>query len=884
MRIHNQVEHKSGIPLGGIGTGSIEILPDGYFHDWEIFNTGIWSPRQPMKCRGKQFDLDPDALSFYVRTALKNGSDDIKIRRLGMRTDQNELYSLGWVKNIQAIDYKAEFPIADLDYIDDSLPITIKSSIFSPFVPHDAKTSGTPGFYITFTVKNNTDHQVDVSLLSTLRNPLAFDAKDRKLSNSITHTDTTTSLTMRTTASLRCPTLLGSMSLSVTGGEASWIATDYKEFFKGYHTNGVDYRAFASVFHDFRNRGKLPNLGENASDPSKLMRMVPIDVNKKKELVNSFKSYAFSDFVVKRYLEIDPKILEDVGGINSLLDSVKHQLNRLAGLTRSHSNWGDGALCSSIILQPKEEKEVSFVLSWFFPNHLSKNGEIIGHMYENWFSDSEAVNKFLVSNYSGIRVKVRGFASNLYNTSYDSDLADAWSSQLTTLIKCTWWLKNSEFAVWEGLGCCGFHTTDITYQGSFNILALFPELQQKQMVMGARFQRDDGRVHHLFAPERGLERVDHGFDRVDMNPQFVLLTCRDYLWTNNKEYLNELWPHIVSAMENTLLLDADGDGLPDTDTRRNTYDCWNFFGTPSYIASLWLASLKAGILMAKAMGNKEYEDKWVAILQKGITAFEQKLWNGKYFSLWVDKKRRDECCMADQMDGEWFANLIGIGNCISKERIVDALKIIYQNNFTFENGLINAVYPEKQNPMFPTYCNIQATANWTGIEYSIASMMIDFGLVKEGINIVKSIHDRYLRSGRFFNHVECGDHYYRAMSSWAILLAVTGFKIDIPNETLSLSPIYSEKDMNAPWVASSGWGQFKISGKQFALSCLSGNISFRKFAIKLKKGIKITNSASIEINSKKIQASVSEKDGFQNFEFQNKISLTVGEILTITIN
>ncbi|MBD3240501.1 MAG: hypothetical protein GF331_07935, partial [Chitinivibrionales bacterium] len=33
----------SGIPLGGIGTGAVEIRDDGCFHDWSIFNNAAWA-------------------------------------------------------------------------------------------------------------------------------------------------------------------------------------------------------------------------------------------------------------------------------------------------------------------------------------------------------------------------------------------------------------------------------------------------------------------------------------------------------------------------------------------------------------------------------------------------------------------------------------------------------------------------------------------------------------------------------------------------------------------------------------------------------------------------------------------------------------------------
>ena len=45
--MHSQIEQASGLPLGGLGTGSVEIRPDGYFHEWQVFNAGAWAPGQP---------------------------------------------------------------------------------------------------------------------------------------------------------------------------------------------------------------------------------------------------------------------------------------------------------------------------------------------------------------------------------------------------------------------------------------------------------------------------------------------------------------------------------------------------------------------------------------------------------------------------------------------------------------------------------------------------------------------------------------------------------------------------------------------------------------------------------------------------------------------
>lgn len=216
-------------------------------------------------------------------------------------------------------------------------------------------------------------------------------------------------------------------------------------------------------------------------------------------------------------------------------------------------------------------------------------------------------------------------------------------------------------------------------------------------------------MHHFFTPD--LSGVDDGYDRVDMNPQFVLLVCRDYLWTGDREYLARMWPHIEKAMDNTQLLDGDGDGLPDHDTRANTYDAWAMQGTPAYIASLWLAALKAAVRMAQDLGAQDRAAAWEALLEKGSKAFVEKLWNGRYFSLWADGDKRDDCCMTDQIDGQWYARLLGLGNFLPQDKIDTATDCILSENFRPESGLVNASYPAQATPTLYTWkmCRWRAT-------------------------------------------------------------------------------------------------------------------------------------------------------------------------------
>jgi len=53
MKIESSYCTASGVPLGGIGTGSVELRADGRFYEWHIFNNGRWAWRQ--EDREKEF-------------------------------------------------------------------------------------------------------------------------------------------------------------------------------------------------------------------------------------------------------------------------------------------------------------------------------------------------------------------------------------------------------------------------------------------------------------------------------------------------------------------------------------------------------------------------------------------------------------------------------------------------------------------------------------------------------------------------------------------------------------------------------------------------------------------------------------------------------------
>ena len=771
----------SGIALGGIGAGSVELLPDGEFHFWQIANP----PRMTQVCwESKAYDGESctGALSFWVR-AEQAGRRPV-VRKLGMKTDPDDFtYRLfPWNKPVEKIRFNGRFPVCELAYEDAALPCRVTGTAAAPFVPHRTDISATPGFYMDFTLENPGDEPLTVSLVGTLVPEFCNEDGCR---NALSETPDGVAVTMRPARQTEAPDC-GEACFSIGGdGEKSCITGEYRRFIREYIFDDDDFGVSQeSVLFGFRETGALPNSDVGAPPP-----VLPEDPGSLSEaetdaLFNAYIRYPFSASVLRRIRVTRPAFPETKAEKTAFLKAMRGQ-DRLH--VQQREEFGAAALCGKLRLAPGEKKTVRFVFTWYFPNHFSKDGRRLGHYYENLFSGAAEANAFLRERRAEVFDKAAAFSRLLYNTTLPEAYPDCWSGHLSTLVKCAWYLKDGKFGLWEGQGFCGFHTTDITYHASFGLLALFPELQLGQMRMGAAFQREDGRVHHCFSPD--LYHVNNGFDRVDMNNQFVLMTLRDYLYTGDGDYLKAMWPHVARAMDSIRELDCDGDGLPDTGTKRNTYDAWNFSGTPVYISVLWLAALKAAARIADEIGDNTRAEEWKSLLRKGLAALETRLWNGDYYDLWRTDTDRDESLMTDQLDGEWFLRVAGIGGNLSDERVRAVERYILDRNFEADSGLINATCPAGRRTTLYSHKNCQTEAVWTGIGYLTAALCLWVGMRTDADALVAAIRDNQARFGALWDHWECGHHYSRPMSSWTTLTAALGLRVDAAKRILHIRPV-----------------------------------------------------------------------------------------------
>ncbi len=864
----------SGIALGGIGTGSVELFPDGEFHQFQIYNT----PRWATCCREQKVD-DGEAytgdLSFWVRTEAE-GEAPI-VRKLGQRTDPDEFtYRMyAWNKPVEEIAFDGRFPVCKLDYRDPALPIQLSLCAVSPFVPHNADASATPGFYLCFKAKNPTHKPVKVSLLGRM---LGAFLHPEGRQNCVSRRDGRVALL---SSSRGMASDSGSLCLSVAGdGETTCICGDYHRFLQEYVTASEFGISQESFLFGFRENGNLPDTPDDCSAPV----FAPDASDRPAPEVLATLS---DEEIAARYLQIC-----HLASARSLLNRIRHTIphfpndrgekeaflryyyRQMERMNCEHEgSFGAGALCHTFILPANGECEVRFVYSWYFPHHYSESGKDMGHYYEKFFHNALEVNQYLAEN--RLDRKALAFTDLLFDTTLPEAYPECWSSQLSTLVKCSWWLRDGKFGIWEGLGYCGFHTTDITYHASFGLLALFPSLQLRQMEMGAAFQREDGRVHHFFTPD--LYHTDWGFDRVDMNPQFVLMVCRDYLFTGDEGYLDRMYTPVVRAMESIVLLDQNGDGLPDTHTGRNTYDAWHLSGTPCYISILWLAALKAGALLAKRKTDMENFTKWTSLLRRGKQSLEKLLWNGEYYDLWRTDDATDGCLMTDQLDGEWFLRMIGLGGNLPDRRVREVLATIWRHNFSPETGLINASCPEGHTTTLYTHGNCQAEAQWTGIGYAVSALLLSVGMTKEACTAVETIHKHQSDFGHYWDHWECGYRYSRPLSSWSTLHGALGLAVDVPHRSLTLRPAIrptAKKSFRAPLCTPEGLGTAEFTADFCLIRCVSGRFTLARLGLPSGRWL------SADRNGEPLQFTL---DG-DTLQFSSPVTVSSGQTLRLLRN
>jgi hypothetical protein len=268
------------------------------------------------------------------------------------------------------------------------------------------------------------------------------------------------------------------------------------------------------------------------------------------------------------------------------------------------------------------------------------------------------------------------------------------------------------------------------------------------------------------------------------------------------------------------------------------------------MGTLYLAALEAGARMAEHLGDQQSAGRYRDLARNGAARLDALIWNGEYYVQQVDTSQKNaskyqygEGCLSDQLLGQWFAEVVDLGKTLPHEHIRTTLQSIYRYNFRTsfeefanaqrifalddEGGLLLCSWPRGRRPALPF---VYSDEVWTGIEYQVAAHLIYEGMTKEGLAIVEAARRRYDGARRNpWDELECGHHYARALSSWSLLTALSGFLYSAPRRELRLHPRVAAANFRCLYSTGLAWGVYaqtaRASSTQVRLTVEEGALT-----------------------------------------------------------
>lgn len=826
-------------PIGGIGTGTVSLGGRGNLRDWEIFN-------RP----GKGKDLPYTFFSIWFKEEdSKPVSRILEARLLPPYRGSHGIpaHYLPGLPRFSKTKFKGEYPFAWVFFEDYNIPLEISLEAFNPLIPLNEKDSGLPVAIFKWRVRNKSMRRINLTLAMSLLNAVGYDGVS-----------------------------------TITNRFSDLFGQNLNELVKEHGLTGIRMSSSKYSKED-------PKFGSMA-------------------LVTSWRDITYT-------LRWERSIWWD--DIQSFWRDFSEDGRLSEEPTPDYSMEGEtdvGTLGLLATLEPGEEAVLPFILSWYFPNLVNYwnteeevRGKRIGNFYARLFEDALDVARYVVNEFERLEKETRLFHKALFESTLPGYVLDAVSSQISTIRTPTClWAEDGRFYAFEGCydnsGCCWMNCTHV-WNYEQTLAFLFPALE-RTMRLTDFLDNTDENGNMAFRTLVPLVGARWRFKpAADGQMGCIMKLYREWKLSGDDEFLRNLWPRAKKALEYAWKTwDRDCDGLIEGE-QHNTYDV-DFYGPNPMVSSLYLGALRAGEEIAKYLGDLESAKKYREIFEKGRENFSRMLWNGEYY---VQRFQGDpsiryqfwEGCLSDQLIGQWFSHVVGLGYILPEEQVKSALKSIFRYNWkedlsehpncqrTYalndEKGLILCSWPKGNKPEYPFPYSDEV---WTGVEYQVAAHLIYEGFVEEGLRIVKGVRDRYDGLKRNpWDEVECGHHYARAMSSWSLLLALSGFEYSAPEKTIGFKSKIFEDEFRCFFSTGSCWGSYSRELKQGLQRNLIevhyGVLELKTFKLVFDEPLR--NPKIIHSNRGELDASWSIDRDRLTISFRETVILNAGESLEIII-
>jgi uncharacterized protein (DUF608 family) len=501
--------------------------------------------------------------------------------------------------------------------------------------------------------------------------------------------------------------------------------------------------------------------------------------------------------------------------------------------------------------------------------------------YASIWKDAGDVADYVARNYISLRQRTVEFKEALFSSSLPEYVLDALSANLA-IVKSPTILRQEDGSIWgwEGCfpdnGCCHGSCTHV-WNYAQALPHLYPRLERTLRDLElVRSMDERGHVNFRGAIPDGP--VDHGWHAAsDGQLGGIMKVFRDWQICGDSEWLTRLYPLAKRSIDYGIRTwDPDHRGAL-FEPHHNTYDI-EFWGPEPMCSSIYLGALSAMSQMAAAVGEPT-DASWYAQLAQRVAAYmDDHLFNGEYYQQHVQyeglrdtsfaeslagitqhssemqqllkregpKYQYGSGCLSDGVIGAWMARIYGIETGLAQKNVRATLKSIFKNNFKtdlsehanaqrpgyamgHEPGLLLCSWPHGDKPTLPF---VYSDEVWTGIEYQVASHLIEEGFVEEGLTIVRAARSRYDgRTRNPWNEYECGNWYARAMSSYALLGALSGFRYSAVARTLHLAPKLDTLPFNCIFSTASGFGTVTLDAKHVTVHVIEGELILGKLVL-----------------------------------------------------
>jgi non-lysosomal glucosylceramidase len=563
-----------------------------------------------------------------------------------------------------------------------------------------------------------------------------------------------------------------------------------------------------------------------------------------------------------------------------------------------------GSVVREISLRPGQQQTVTFVVTWHFPNLSVAGMNNVGRHYASRFSNAYEVAKYVANHYKRLSTSTRLWCDTWYDSSLPYWFLDRTMANTSTLATSTCYrFKDGRFWAWEGIGCCHGTCTHVWHYAQA-VGRLFPEIERnhrEQVDFGMAFHADGGIGHRANLQQSSHPAHDGQCGR-------ILGAYREHQMTADSAFLKRMWPKVKKAIVYMIERDGNSDGIVEG-SQPNTLDA-AWFGKISFLASLYLAALRAGEAMAIEVGDSDFAQLCRDIAERGRRNILQ-LYNGEYFYQIEDAEHLDvigigKGCYIDQVFGQSWAYQVGLGRLFDEQKIKSALLALWKYNFVpdvgpfrekfkrgrwyamaGDAGLLMCTWPKGglREDFKKHWQYMYFNECMTGFEWQVASHMIWEGMITEGLAVARAIHDRYNATLRNpYNEIECSDHYARAMASYGAFIAACGYEYHGPKGYLGFAPRINPENFKAAFITAQGWGSFsQVISKQnqtHQIEIMHGTLTVNEMQFELTADI-IPGRVTAKLNGQDVRIRYQLDGRKLRILFQKPVILAKGDSLSI---